>query len=221
MLVIVLCLATCWFVLREIKVRNVFDEMYYGHEAVNTYHWTQASYRDVLYLRHSSSLSEYKIPGYISEAFPPTLIDEDTRVSLGWYLEEGSFKIQVSIIHKWDEDSENGYIGLDREMMFLYYQYNTKEKKMIYQPIALYSNSYKEEGKIRPDDPEIISQYMQEFDITREDISNINETVIFETLLPMWFHGNEGKTNYSMENLGKLEIVNNQFPDAESYEQSH
>ena len=103
LLVIVLCLVVCLLVLREIMVRNVFDEMYYGHSEVNNHLWTQASYRGIMDLSYSRMLPEFKVPGYISESFRGTLI-EDTQVGIKWYLERELLEIQVSLVQKWDED---------------------------------------------------------------------------------------------------------------------
>ena len=52
-------------------------------------------------------------------------------------------------------------------------------------------------------------------------VANTNERVLFEVLLPLWFQANEGKTRYSVENLGELKIINNLFPDAKAYGQPY
>jgi len=129
-------------------------------------------------------------------------------ISVQWTLKKKVLEIRVSSFHgeRYDE--------YQSERLIFVYTYDQRRKRLVYQPLELSSDAYeKEEGKILIHDPTIISEYMHRYSITREDIARHNDFILFESILPRWFEANEGKTRFSMENLGRLEIINNQFPD--------
>jgi len=180
------------------KVKNIFDEMYYGKKKV--YSW------------FGNSPFE-KIPGieqWNRKDMAYTTMREDTTVE-----ERYEKKYKTKKIGKWEIDfafhyDKNESKAVDINFSSNYQQINIdiinkyeKDKKIIKEKIALTDTTLKSEGRIITEIPKI-KEYLEKNNISIKDLKETADELLYEKVIGDW----EKYTNsrYSKDNLGTVKI---------------
>ena len=180
------------------KVKNIFDEMYYGEKKV--YSWFEET-------------PFWDIPGihqWNRNDMKDTSMSEDTTVE-----ERYEKKYKTKKIGKWEIDfafhyDKNESKAVDINFSSNYQQINIdiinkyeKDKKIIKEKIALTDTTLKSEGRIITEIPKI-KEYLEKNNISIKDLKETADELLYEKVIGDW----EKYTNsrYSKDNLGTVKI---------------
>ena len=180
------------------KVKNIFDEMYYGEKKV--YSWFEET-------------PFWDIPGihqWNRNDMKDTSMSEDTTVE-----ERYEKKYKTKKIGKWEIDfafhyDKNESKAVDINFSNEYQQINIdiinkyeKDKKIIKEKIALTDITLKSEGRIITEIPKI-KEYLEKNNISIKDLKETADELLYEKVIGDW----EKYTNsrYSKDNLGTVNI---------------
>jgi len=180
------------------KVKNIFDEMYYGKKKV--YSW------------FGNSPFE-KIPGieqWNRKDMAYTTMREDTTVE-----ERYEKKYKTKKIGKWEIDFafhydkneskavdinfNNKYKKIDIHIINKY----DKDKKIIKEKIALIDTTIKSEGRIITEIPKI-KEYLEKNNISIKDLKETADELLYEKVIGDW--EKYANSRYSKDNLGIVKI---------------
>ena len=180
------------------KVKNIFDEMYYGEKKV--YSWFEET-------------PFWDIPGihqWNRNDMKDTSMSEDTTVE-----ERYEKKYKTKKIGKWEIDfafhyDKNESKAVDINFSNEYQQINMdiinkydKDKKIIKEKIVLTDTTLKSEGRIITEIPKI-KEYLEKNNISIKDLKETADELLYEKVIGDW----EKYTNsrYSKDNLGTVNI---------------
>ena len=180
------------------KVKNIFDEMYYGEKKV--YSWF-------------GETPFWDIPGieqWNRNDMKDTSMREDTDV-----YERYKKKYKTKKIGKWEIDFafhydkneskavdinfNNKYKKIDIHIINKY----DKDKKIIKEKIALIDTTIKSEGRIITEIPKI-KEYLEKNNISIKDLKETVNELLYEKVIGDW--EKYTKSRYSKDNLGKVKI---------------
>ena len=180
------------------KVKNIFDEMYYGEKKV--YSWFEET-------------PFWDIPGihqWNRNDMKDTSMSEDTTVE-----ERYEKKYKTKKIGKWEIDfafhyDKNESKAVDINFSNEYQQINIdiinkyeKDKKIIKEKIALTDTTLKSEGRIITEIPKI-KEYLEKNNISIKDLKETVDELLYEKVVGDW--EKYTKSRYSKDNLGTVKI---------------
>ena len=180
------------------KVKNVFDEMYYGEKKV--YSWF-------------GETPFWKIPGieqWNRKDMAYTAMREDTTVE-----ERYEKKYKTKKIGKWEIDfafhyDKNESKAVDINFSSNYQQINIdiinkyeKDKKIIKEKIVLTDTTLKSEGRIITEIPKI-KEYLEKNNISIKDLKETADELLYEKVIGDW--EKYANSRYSKDNLGIVKI---------------
>lgn len=217
---IIIATSSSLFILYN-KVQNVFDEMYYTWDKKNLFVGTKfknvAAWED----EHIVGLV---IPGdnvpsnKLSLIYDESYLKKNTTVSI-WINPDGKNLIATcKIIYAYAEDGE-GYIG--GEKLFIDFNYDIPTKKLEIEPIRAISDTFLEkypekyEAYTYYDDSEYITMFMEEHNLTKDEIKEYRDYFLDEVLIGMWVDGNDEESRFDRNNAGKYFLEDNLFANLE------
>ncbi len=101
---------------------------------------------------------------------------------------------------------------LEDEYLSITYRYYSEKKELVIRPIRVVSEeSMAAKGLTGTEDKEFVLPFLEEKGITRTQIEEIKEFIIFERVLPDWFMENWYSSEFSMDNLGDFTVVDETY----------
>ena len=180
------------------KVKNIFDEMYYGEKKV--YSWFGRT-------------PFWDIPGieqWNRNDMKDTSMSEDTTVEerykkkyktkkIGYWEIDFAFHYDKNESKAVDINFNNKYTKIDIHIINKY----DKDKKIIKEKVALIDTTIKSEGRIITEIPKI-KEYLEKNNISIKDLKETADELLYEKVIGDW----EKYTNsrYSKDNLGTVKI---------------
>ena len=143
---------------------------------------------------------------------------KNTTVSI-WINPDGkNLTATCKIIYAYAKDGE-GYIG--GEKLFIDFNYDIQTKKLEIEPIRAISDTFLEkypekyEAYTYYDDSEYITMFMEEHNLTRDEIKEYRDYFLDEVLIGMWVDGNDEESRFDRNNAGKYFLEDNLFANLE------
>ena len=180
------------------KVKNIFDEMYYGEKKV--YSWFGRT-------------PFWDIPGieqWNRNDMKDTSMSEDTTVEerykkkyktkkIGYWEIDFAFHYDKNESKAVDINFNNKYTKIDIHIINKY----DKDKKIIKEKVALIDTTIKSEGRIITEIPKI-KEYLEKNNISIKDLKETADELLYEKVIGDW----EKYTNsrFSKDNLGTVKI---------------
>ena len=180
------------------KVKNIFDEMYYGEKKV--YSWFEET-------------PFWDIPGihqWNRNDMKDTSMSEDTTVEERYekkYKTKKIGKLEIDFAFHYDKNESK---AVDINFSNEYQQINIdiinkyeKDKKIIKEKIALTDTTLKSEGRIITEIPKI-KEYLEKNNISIKDLKETVDELLYEKVVGDW--EKYTKSRYSKDNLGTVKI---------------
>ena len=180
------------------KVKNIFDEMYYGEKKV--YSWFGRT-------------PFWDIPGieqWNRNDMKDTSMSEDTTVEerykkkyktkkIGYWEIDFAFHYDKNESKAVDINFNNKYTKIDIHIINKY----DKDKKIIKEKVALIDTTIKSEGRIITEIPKI-KEYLEKNNISIKDLKETADELLYEKVIGHW----EKYTNsrFSKDSLGTVKI---------------
>jgi hypothetical protein len=204
-LALVLLIPIFFCVNAVIRVQNVFDEMYYALSETSTLPLTLADYSDFSYVSSNNReiIDEFgRFHVYYDQSF------EDTAyiLLLGDINEK---KISVCVQLAFDDyESTSGKSGY---CIWLNYEYDVSNKTLFGLPLSVQESEYTHrEGSFKMTREDARS-FLDEHDIDIAKIEEWNQHYLHEKVLSDWFRYNGWQSRFSLNNLGNVKIVWDQW----------
>lgn len=105
---------------------------------------------------------------------------------------------------------EGNQASTENDYLRLSFIYNTKTKVLVKNQISVSSDTLNVEAGIsneKKDVETILEKYS--FDI--DQIESLQQRILEEKVLPIWFEGNPNVSQFSMDSLGEFKVVDNTF----------
>lgn len=192
-LAIVLVLAVGVYVAVCIQIQNVFDEMYYGHDAVDSLLLTSASY-DNFGLQDIPSSLRNMVDNEIIEYLETDLLNAGEFLSFEWILDEKQLKFMYIC------PSTNGDFNYVFDIV-----YSLRDKTLRYFPLHISSNNN------LPYDN--IDLFLNSQDTTRTSIEKLLSENFFNKMVMRWLKVNGRRSRFSFEDIGEIYIENHLWDD--------
>ncbi len=207
-----------------ILVQNVFDHMYYAKAYSNIisekkplemeYYWQETGcnmfYKEGYYYRVSYydkyldspfELPNQEIISRVSSLLDPMLELEDYDISTfgGISIDfETTFESTIDVPYE-----DRIKIGYDYDVC----EKTLKNELYIRRTYTDENIDWEKYELENQEDLEKIKVILNERGITDEDILKIRKWLLYDKVLTDWFKANEGKTRFSMDDLGKVEFI--------------
>ena len=180
------------------KVKNIFDEMYYGEKKV--YSWFGRT-------------PFWDIPGieqWNRNDMKDTSMSEDTTVEerykkkyktkkIGYWEIDFAFHYDKNESKAVDINFNNKYTKIDIHIINKY----DKDKKIIKEKVALIDTTIKSEGRIITEIPKI-KEYLEKNNISIKDLKETADELLYEKVIGDW--EKYAKSRFSKDNLGNVKI---------------
>lgn len=95
----------------------------------------------------------------------------------------------------------------EEAILTLLFEYRATEKVLVLFPVQVKFTYGLESYK----DAENIEKFMKMYNITKEDISMYQYTLLYEKILPSWFEKNAETSKFSMDDIGRIRIIDKTF----------
>ena len=217
---IIIATSSSLFILYN-KVQNVFDEMYYTWDKKNLFVGTKfknvAAWED----EHIVGLV---IPGdnvpsnKLSLIYDESYLKEKTSVNVWIDSDEESLTAFCAVTYAYAKDGKE-YVG--GEELTINFNYDIRTKKLEIEPISAISDTFLEkypekyEAYTYYDDSEYITMFMEEHNLTKDEIKEYRDYFLDEVLIGMWVDGNDEESRFDRNNAGKYFLEDNLFANLE------
>lgn len=174
-------------------VKNIFDEMYYGHDAVASLRLTSASY-DNFGLQDIPSSLRNMVDNEIIEYLETDLLNAGGFLSFEWILDEKQLKFMYLC------PSKNGDFNYVFDIV-----YSLGDKTLRYFPLSVSSNS-----DLPYDNIDLI---LNSQGTTRASIEKLLSENFFNKMVMRWLEVNGRRSRFSFEDIGEIYIENHLWDD--------
>lgn len=187
------------YLFKTIKVKNVFDEMYYAQFQSIPGLYTSTSYSGLIKADILKSLPRNVRNHYSylkTEYYKIEAMNEGERITLVFFQDENEGEILE-------------YVGImegKREVALRYnYIYEVETQTMKIVKPDLVASEYRETEN-STNDPKEIMKFLQENNLTEKDLKDYQNYFLYEKVLSDWFEHNPN-SRFSMDDLGDVEII--------------
>lgn len=210
-LLIIIALSTLLVVMPKRMIQNVFDEMYYAHEKTTLIPFTQTHYKNT-HINHKAE-DTFRYPDderFFENYLIGSFTNDNELIQIQGYMREKILKFSCKVGFDGYEESH----AMTGTALWLEYRYDIKQRTLFIDPLSIASFDLTvSHNTFSVNDTNVVREFLESKGLAEVDIEKWNNYFLYEKVLSDWFQANTGKTHYSMENLGNLEIINNQFPD--------
>lgn len=176
-----------------IQIQNVLDEMYYGHEATNSFRFVSASYDDFGLQDIPNSLRTM-VDNEIIEYLETSLLNDGEFLSFEWMLDEKQLKFMYIC-----PSINSGFHYVFDIVYFI------KDKTLRYFPIQISS---------KDDLPyDNVDLFLSSQGTTRASIEKLLSENFFNKIVARWLEVNGRRSYFSFDNIGKIDIENHLWDD--------
>ena len=157
------------YIFKEVKVKNVFDEMYYAEIQTVPMIYTSTSFSNLVKSKKLKGLAKSVKNEY--PHFKQEIYTEDS-------LEENEY---ITIIFNTDEEKMriNGIKDYDEESLRYTVIYHLESHKLKIENVEIVSDRYRETD-YSTNDPNEIAEFMQKHDLTEEDLADYQDYFLYE-----------------------------------------
>ncbi len=138
------------------------------------------------------------------------VLENNASVRLCIYPDNRNFQVLCAISY---EDS--------LEQLFMIFTYDVKKKTMSTEPLKAMSDTFAQQYPDKYDyytyydDPEYIEMFMEEHDITKEEIEAYRDYFLYDVLIGMWVDGNDEESRYDRNDAGHFVLKDELFANFE------
>lgn len=185
---IILILVVGMYFVAYMQIQNIFDEMYYGHDAITFLRPTNASY-DNFGLQDIPNSLRNMVDNEIIEYLQTDLLNDGELLSFEWLLDVKKLKFMYIC------PSVNGNFNYVFDIV-----YTPKDKTLCYFPLRISSNN---------DLPyDNIDLFLNSHDTTRASIEKLLSENFFDKIVMRWLEVNGQRSHFSFNNIGEIYIEN-------------
>lgn len=188
------------YLFRESKVKNVFDEMYYADVQPIPKIYTSTSFQPLVVAKVLENIPDNVKRNYGQNINLESYLEQSLQGNERLNLYFGKNKEEVRVIGSLNYSKDPN----ESEALQIIYTYQMKSKK-ITETIEVLSEEYAETD-FRTSELKEIEKFMEEHDITEENLTYYREYFLYRKLLPDWFAHNP-KSRFTLDDLGDIEIV--------------
>ncbi len=191
-----------YFVLRDSVMEEIYRAVYWGSytginemEGINT-----QSYMDCL--------DELEMGGCVTARFKEEYIDDNFSIRIYLWPEETR--------KKWDEDIDICATYYLSDTVGLYYRmsYNHNTRTMTYDPIYIVDDELPYESDLMKSE-ENIKEYLSEYDLTVENITEFQEYILYDVVYQSWVSGTDNGRKLNKWDYRNIKVVDNTFAEWE------
>jgi hypothetical protein len=188
-----------------IRVRNVFDEMYYAMSETRSLPFTLARYTDrseMVYIDRKAIDEFGSFTIMYDQGFT-----EDAFIRLDGNIVRKDFMLAVRLGFEdyFETDGESGYY------MWIQFEYYVDSKTIIALPLEVCSHEYQtDEGTSRMNRASARS-FLTERGINKDKIEEWSQYYLYDKILSDWFRYNGWCSKFNMDNLGDVVMVWDQW----------
>ena len=188
------------YIFKAAKVKNAFDEMYYADVQPIPKIYTTTSFQPLVVAKVLENIPDNVKKNYARninlESYLEKSLQGNERLNL--YFDKNKEEVRVIGSLNYSKDPN------ESEALQIIYTYQMKSKKVT-ETIAVLSEEYAETD-YRTSDLKEVGKFIEDHDLTEEDLTYYREYFLYEKLLPDWFAHNP-KSRFSLDDLGGVEIV--------------
>jgi hypothetical protein len=205
LLLLIILIAACLLIYIVDKVQNIFDEMYYALSETSIIPPTLADYSDLSYVdainrKIIDEFGRFRI--YYDQSF-----DSYAQIRLIGDINEKKISIYVRIDFE-DYEITNGRLGY---CIWLVYEYDVNKKTLSGLPLEVVQAEYTHRTDSIVMAREDARSFLTEHGIDIEMIEEWNQYYLYDKVLADWFRYNGWRSRFSINNLGNVKIVWDQW----------
>jgi hypothetical protein len=205
LLLLIILITVCLLIYIAGKVQNVFDEMYYALSETSIIPLTLAKYSD---LSNVNSINREVIDenGWFFIVYNDSFA-ESAYIYLHGKTNEKKIAIQVQLAFDGYRESKatSGYC------IWLIYEYSIVSKELVALPMEIMDPEYQSPRNVFIMEREDARSFMTEHSIDIEKIEEWNQYYLCDKVLADWFRYNGWRSRFSINNLGNVKIVWDQW----------
>ena len=191
-----------YFVLRDSVMEEIYRAVYWGNytginkmEGINT-------------RSYMSCLDELELWNSVTYLFEEEYIDENFYIYIEFYSEEIRKELDrdIKIVATYDIS----------DTLSLYYimLYNHNTRTMTYDPIYIVDDELPYESQFLEDE-ETIKEYLSEYDLTVENITEFQEYILYDVIYQSWVSGTDNGRKLNKWDYRNIKVVDNTFAEWE------
>lgn len=197
-LVVAMLLSGFLYYRNFIRVKNVFDQMYYTM-VQNHFDWWGGN-RTTLFGNMEQLVSRdpevsHIEEGFFIEMYKNEYLEKNQSISIDFIKKDR--KIVFSFGYEFPETDER---------MWLTYSYDIKSKRLLKEPVTIVSEQYEDAEHFNTNEDDI-NDFLSRHSLTRTEMDELHEWFLYDRILADWFDANGNKTRFSLENLGRYTFV--------------
>ncbi len=201
-IIVILIPSFNYFVLRDSVMEEIYRAVYWGNytginkmEGINT-------------RSYMSCLDELELWNSVTYLFEEEYIDENFYIYIEFYSEEIRKELDrdIKIVATYDIS----------DTLSLYYimLYNHNTRTMTYDPIYIVDDELPYESQFLEDE-ETIKEYLSEYDLTVENITEFQEYILYDVVYQSWVSGTDNGRKLNKWDYRNIKVVDNTFAEWE------
>lgn len=181
------------FIYKNICVQNVFDEMYYS-ESRAILKPTNTSFYNVNVIQNQPHSSTYHMQDISMFVIDSSFLLEDEGFVISIAREEGQIYLSYRIV------TSNGTFHFE-----VLYDVHANELTLFTLSLRDYMSS-NGEYYLNSSEQIVFDDFFNSNPFTQAQIVSRVESVLFDIFIPSWVAGNSGRTRFSGDSIGDIEI---------------
>ncbi len=191
-----------YFVLRDSVMEEIYRAVYWGsYTGINKMEGINAR-------SYMSCLDELEMGGCVTARFKKEYINEKFTITIYLYPKEVRKKTEIDI------EIFARYMLSDTQRLCYIMYYNHNTRTMTYDPIYIVDDELPYESQFLEDE-ETIKEYLSEYDLTVENITEFQEYILYDVIYQSWVSGTDNGRKLNKWDYRNIKVVDNTFAEWE------